>query len=98
MCLKRIREEYRRGIKEETNIKVRERYETDIQRKSIVMLAILMSGNIFATYKSSFSIFSGIFYTLLLLMLYLFLENFYLRDHSKYTDELIKKEARKIKH
>jgi len=96
MCIKRIRKGYREGIEEEKNIKVRERYETDIQRKSIVLLAILMSGNIFATYKSSFSIFSGIFYTLLLLVLYLFLENFYLRDHSRYTDELIKKEAKKI--
>ena len=47
----KFRSKYKKVIEAERNVKVRERHEAEIKRQITIVLAVLMSGNIFAFAK-----------------------------------------------
>ncbi len=90
MCIKQLKEVYKRDIYNEKNVHIRERHEDNVKKQMDVILGVLLAGGFttFAKTLISLLIFSSL--TIFLLVVYLFITNTYLKEYARYTDELIR--------
>jgi hypothetical protein len=95
MIFSNFKKNVTRKIQEEKNIKIRERIEQRFQRQSNVLLTILLAGSAYGSIKNVFSAIAFIIELLVILAVWMFVENYFLFNYSKYTDELIEKESKK---
>ncbi len=84
-----LRETIKNQIKKEKNIHLREREEARLRHHNTALLAFLIGGNIFLTFKQIYGVFWSGIILIIVSLLYVFVEA-YIRKHEEITDNLIR--------
>lgn len=94
MCIDELRKLIKKDIEKEKNVRIRERVEADIQRYVAIILAILLSGGFLTNAKTLNSAVIYSIITSVVLIIYILIEQGYLRKYRSRTNDLIREQEK----